>query len=280
MSIRRLFLPCFVLAALLLAASPAFAARFDAEEGFSVELPAGWKGFSDAAVSATDIISADEKNIITIMLATFKAPDLTSMARRASPKASLGADGKSYTYATAEGERVWGMLADDGTYLQILANAPYGGMAALLGSLKCAPKNKTLTALLRAAGTKEVAGWLSFAASAPPGRPQGKVAGDAAYPDGRRSVTLPKGWRSGKGTAVTLTAPEKRASDKVAIRFKLAKGASLGDDGEKLAQAMGGKNLRWAEGSLVFTLDGGLTLAQFDEEDESAVILYLFKTGK
>ena len=70
----------------------------------------------------------------------------------------------TYIYEDASSGRGWGMIAGDGTFAEIGANAAYDGLGGFLAGLKAAAAEKGLATIFTAAeSSKEAAEWLLFA---------------------------------------------------------------------------------------------------------------------
>ena len=159
--VRSLFALLALSFLLACVAQPAFAARQDAG-AFSAEVPAGWTmtkndetttfAASDGSVEFTVIRKKYEKPKIKEIIAEWAGQTPVKMLSDA-----------IYIYEDSSGSRSWGMLADDGAFAEIGANAAHNGIAAFLAGLKSAKGEDGLAKIFKAAASsKEAAEWLTF----------------------------------------------------------------------------------------------------------------------
>jgi hypothetical protein len=158
-----LSLPARLALSLLLVciAQPAFAARQDAG-AFSAEVPAGWTMTKN---DETTTFAAPGGSVeFTVIMKKYEKPKIKEIiAEWAGQSPVKMLSGAIYIYEDASGSRAWGMLADDGAFAEIGANAAHDGISAFLAGLKSAKDEDGLAKIFKAAASsKEAAEWLKF----------------------------------------------------------------------------------------------------------------------
>lgn len=274
----------FTLACILVcAARPSFAARHDAG-AFSAEVPDGWTMTREDEL--TRFAASDGSVELTVILKKYTKPEINEIVAEGvgqTPVKML--TDNTYIYEDASSGRGWGMIAGDGTFAEIGANAAYDGLGGFLAGLKAAAAEKGLATIFTAAeSSKEAAEWLLFAVppfaeqdNADVGEEGGSDAGDTEekekgtpYEHKTFTAVVPEGWTAAEqGESVVFASDAKDAFVIVRV-FSLASddGTAFTNWAKGQVKVLKGKNVNAGEGVVEFTTEKGASgmFTQFDKK--------------
>lgn len=162
-----------LLLAFMCSAQPSLAVLQDAG-AFHADIPGDWEFTQEGGL--TSFTAPDDSVQISIFLDWYDNPDVGDIvAEWAGDNPATMVTARSYRYEEVSGGRSWGMLAEDGTFVEITVSAAYPGIGVFLKSLAPTGEHEALRQIF-AAAVSEASVWLAFTEPDAAGPPQGPAA--------------------------------------------------------------------------------------------------------
>lgn len=286
---RRISILALCVLLLSLCAQSAFAARYDGV-GYTAEIPNGWESGDEGYLSWANS-PKDETQRIEWVTFSVEQPDLERYVQsyvKDGQFKMLSASSCIYVSNWGDG-RTWIGVSPKGVMFSVTLAGPVPAVPSFLKSLTPqagAEDAAEYAELFKMANAAEVVDWLCFTAPDLPAKPVAKAEekGETQtkpFTGSGIKADLPVGWQAEDQSenSVAFTSPEGPEKGFVLVYVQpLPEGADPSEIGMQFVKEIEGKNIRFAEGSIEFTLDHSV-MGTIEEDYQGHLLIRLFLEG-